>query len=136
MRFLVTYIGSICHHIVFPTNFFSSINSNQENTLDPKHGLVTKKCVKLFVSHNFLYLKASLHQKVCDKIYSGVAKVLIRCLCMKKNYPNNRRCGRGRLGEDQPTCKMGTFFQIPLALTMPISNNFQLNGASRETPKL
>ena len=31
---------------------------------------------------------------------------------------------------------VGTFFQIPLALTMPISNNFQLNGASVETLKL
>ena len=35
-----------------------------------------------------------------------------------------------------PTCKMGTFFQIPLALTMPISNNFQLNAASGETLRL
>ena len=34
----------------------------------------------------------------------------------------------GGAGEDPPTCKMGTFFQIPLALTMPIGNNLQLNG--------
>ena len=31
------------------------------------------------------------------------------------------------------TCKFGTFFQIPLALTIPISNNFQLNETSEET---
>ena len=42
----------------------------------------------------------------------------------------------GETGAGPPTCKMGTFFQIPLALTMPISNNFQLNGASGETLKL
>ena len=30
-----------------------------------------------------------------------------------------------------PTCQMGTFFQIPLALTMPISNNF---SQSSEAP--
>ena len=30
----------------------------------------------------------------------------------------------------------GFFFQIPLVLTMPICNNFQLNGASGETSKL
>ena len=41
----------------------------------------------------------------------------------------------GGTGEDPTTCKLGTFFQIPLTLTMPISNNFQLNGASGETPK-
>ena len=42
----------------------------------------------------------------------------------------------GGTGEDPPTCKMGTLFQIPLALTMSKSNNFQLNGASGETPEL
>ena len=31
-------------------------------------------------------------------MYSGVAKVLINCLYMKQNYPNNRMCGRGRGG--------------------------------------
>ena len=36
----------------------------------------------------------------------------------------------GGAGACPPTCKMGTFFHIPLALTMPINNNFQLNGAS------
>ena len=44
--------------------------------------------------------------------------------------------GVGETGEDPPTRKMGTFFQIPLALTMPIGNYFQLNGASGETIKL
>ena len=29
-----------------------------------------------------------------------------------------------------PTCKMGTFFHISLALSMPISNKFQLNPIS------
>ena len=42
----------------------------------------------------------------------------------------------GGAGAGPPTLKMGTFFHIPLALTMPISNNFQLNRASGETPKL
>ena len=36
----------------------------------------------------------------------------------------------------QPTCNMGTFFQIPLTLTMPISNNFKLNGATEQSLKL
>ena len=31
--------------------------------------------------------------------------------------------------EDSPTCKMGTFFLMPLTLTEPSFNNFQLNGA-------
>ena len=40
-------------------------------------------------------------------------------------------------GRGEPTyCKMGTFFQIPFALIMPISNNFQLNGASGQSLKL
>ena len=39
-------------------------------------------------------------------------------------------------GTGPPTCKMGTFFHIPLALTMAINNNFQLNEALGETPKL
>ena len=42
----------------------------------------------------------------------------------------------GGTGEDPNTCKLGTFFQIPLTLTMPIGNNFQLNRASGETTKL
>ena len=42
----------------------------------------------------------------------------------------------GGTGAVPPTCKMGTFFQIPLALTMPIGNIFQLNGASGEIAKL
>ena len=42
----------------------------------------------------------------------------------------------GGTGEDQTTCKLGTFFQIPLAQTMSIGNNFQLNGASGEFTKL
>ena len=42
----------------------------------------------------------------------------------------------GGAGTGPPTCEMGTFFHIPLALTMPTSNNFQLNGALGETPKL
>ena len=42
----------------------------------------------------------------------------------------------GGAGAGPPTCKMGTFFQIPLPLTTPISNNFQLNGASEESLKL
>ena len=42
----------------------------------------------------------------------------------------------GGAGAGPPTCKMGTFFHIPLALTMPISNNFQSRRASGETPKL
>ena len=41
-----------------------------------------------------------------------------------------------KVGVRGATCKLGTFFQIPLTLTMPISNNFQLNGASGETLKL
>ena len=45
-------------------------------------------------------------------------------------------CRVGGAGVGPPTCKMGTFFQIPLALIMPISNNFQLNGASEESLKL
>ena len=35
----------------------------------------------------------------------------------------------GGTGEDPPTCKMGVFFLMPLRLTEPSLNNFQLNGA-------
>ena len=38
----------------------------------------------------------------------------------------------GGAGACPPTCKMRTFFHIPLALSMSISNKFQLNGASGE----
>ena len=44
--------------------------------------------------------------------------------------------GVGGAGAGPPTCKTRTFFLIPLALTMPIINNFQLNGAPGETFKL
>ena len=37
--------------------------------------------------------------------------------------------GVDRTWEDPPTCKMGTFFLMPLTLTEPSLNNFQLNGA-------
>ena len=40
---------------------------------------------------------------------------------MNQKYTNNSRCEQGR-GEDPPTCKMGKFFQIPLAITM--SNSY------------
>ena len=43
--------------------------------------------------------------------------------------------GMGGIGDDPTSCKLGKFFQIPLTLTMPIGNNFQLNEASGETPK-
>ena len=42
----------------------------------------------------------------------------------------------GGAGVGPPICKLGTFYQIPLALTMPISNDFQSNGASGETANL
>ena len=42
----------------------------------------------------------------------------------------------GGAGACPPTCKMRTFFHIPLALSMTISNKFQLNGASGETLNL
>ena len=42
-------------------------------------------------------------------------------------------CSVGGEGVCQPTCKMGTFFPIPLAITEPILNNFQLNEASGQT---
>ena len=32
----------------------------------------------------------------------------------------------------QSTCKLGTFFNLPLTLTGPIFNNFQENGFSVE----
>ena len=43
--------------------------------------------------------------------------------------------GMGGTGQD-PTCKLGRSFQIPLTLNMPIGNNVQLNGASGEITKL
>ena len=43
----------------------------------------------------------------------------------------------GGEGVDPPKCKMGgTFLQNPLALSVPIISNFQLNGASAESLKL
>ena len=44
--------------------------------------------------------------------------------------------GVGAAREDPLSCKMETFFQIPLELNMPICKNVQLNGASGETLKL
>ena len=53
--------------------------------------------------------------------------------CAKK-MAFNCQCGRAGPG---PVVRWGRFFISPsLALTMPISNNFQLNRASGETPKL
>ena len=50
--------------------------------------------------------------------------------CAKK-MAFNCQCGRAGPG---PVVRWGRFFISPsLALTMPISNNFQLNGASGET---
>ena len=41
----------------------------------------------------------------------------------------------GRTGTAPPTSKLGTFLSWPLALSMSIYSNFQINGASGETLK-
>ena len=40
--------------------------------------------------------------------------------------------GVGFAGAGPPTSKLGTFLLWPLALSMPIYSNFQINGASGE----
>ena len=45
------------------------------------------------------------------------------------------RGGVGRTGTAPPTSKLGTFLSWPLALSMSIYSNFQINGASGETLK-
>ena len=57
-------------------------------------------------------------------------------LCPLPLYSKTTLITGGVGGAGLPTCKMGTFFQIPLALTMPISNNFLFNGASGQSLKL
>ena len=41
----------------------------------------------------------------------------------------------GRAGAAPPTSKLGKFLSWPLALSMSIYSNFQINGASGETLK-
>ena len=43
--------------------------------------------------------------------------------------------GVGGTGDAPPTSKFGRFLLRPLTLSKPIYNNFQINGASRETLK-
>ena len=43
--------------------------------------------------------------------------------------------GVGRAGAAPPTSKLGKFLSWPLALSMSIYSNFQINGASGETLK-
>ena len=72
--------------------------------------------------------------QICES-YTELWCVETGIYSMRQNYPNYRVCVGGA-GAGPPTCKMGTFFHIPLALTIPISNNFQSNRALGETPKL
>ena len=70
-----------------------------------------------------------------------VAKMGLKIHCIAKRIEGRLAAGpitggMGGSGEDPTTCKLGTFFQIPSTLTMPIGNNFQLNGALGETTKL
>ena len=67
-------------------------------------------------------------QWCCKRSVGSHASVV----CMMQNYLITGSVGGAGAGPPM----MGTFFHIPLALTMPISNNFQLNRASGETPKL
>ena len=41
----------------------------------------------------------------------------------------------GRAGAAPPTCELGKFLSWPLALSMSIYSNFQINGTSGETLK-
>ena len=43
--------------------------------------------------------------------------------------------GVGQAGAAHPTSKLGTFLSWPLALSMSIYSNFQINGTSGETLK-
>ena len=71
--------------------------------------------VKLpFLPHT-LYLKClSGHSSVCYKTTQNTG-------------------GVGRTGTAPPTSKLGTFLSWPLALSMSIYSNFQINGAMEDT---